>query len=241
MTTTLTKFATQPLLKMAQDKTKKKRKKKFDEDVAELSEFTEPLLQKAAERRAERERNQALVREGLQDQLRAAREGVTRVERAGRVGQQQAVEEGALARTRLATPRGFGTGAAALGAGQIAAQTARARRDIEAKTGLAMTEAEKAEAMAKKAVATEREDLAKAEDAQAQLARDAVAAAETLFNTAVNNVYVFFTMEDRRAAARKIREQILAGETNEAVIRAVENFLKETVLNPNHDAAGKVG
>ena len=46
-------------------------------------------------------------------------------------------------------------------------------------------------------------------------------------------------MDDRRKAARKIREQILAGETNEAVIRAVEKYLKETVLNPNHNAAGK--
>jgi|TARA_R110001583_G_scaffold10693_4_gene48980 hypothetical protein len=223
----------------ALDADKKRRQKKSQKAFEDLNQFTEPLLRQAAERRAEREKNEALVREGLQDQLSAARAGVERVERAGRVGQQQAVEEGALARTRLATPRGFGSGAAALGAGQIAAQTARARRDIEAKTGLAMTEAEKAEATAKKAVATEREELAKARDAEAQAARDALAAAETLFNTAVNDVYVFFTMDDRKKAARKIRQQILAGETNEAVIRAVENYLKQTVLNPNHDAGGK--
>lgn len=218
-----------------------KEKKEQQKILAEGEQFTSDLLRKAAERKAEQERNRALVMEGLQEQLTAAREGVGRVERAGRVGQQQAVEEGALARTRLAQPRGFGAGATFLGAGQIAAQTARARRDIEAKTGLELTAAELAEAEAKKRVATEREELAKARDAEAQAARDARAAAEEIFNTAVSNVFMFFTAADRRKVAKDIREQILAGETNEAVIRAVDDYIQQTVLNEEHDASGVIG
>lgn len=204
-------------------------------------EEIQALQAKAAERRAEREKNRQLALAGIDEQLRAAEAAVGLTQQRGRVAEAQAAEEGAIARTRLAQPRGFGSGAAYAGSGQIAANIARAKRDIKAKTDAELLQAKAAAGEAKKRAATEREDIAKAEAAMGQAARAAVNEATRIFNDAIDDTFLIFDADDRKAAAKRIRDEVLAGETNELIIQQVEQYIADNVLNPEGDVSWRIG
>lgn len=180
------------------------------------------------------------VVKGIEQQYEASLKRVAAEQRAGRVAQQQAIESGALARTQLAQPRGFGSGAAFAGAGQIAAQTARARRDIEVATAERVGAAEMEAAKQLEAKGVKLKELADARAANEKAVGDALADAQSMFNNAIKETILFFTSDDRRRVANEIR-RTYAGEQNHAVIAALEDFIRNTVLNPNNDASGVIG
>lgn len=196
--------------------------------------------EKAKQAAAQGDKLAEQVVKGIEQQYEVALKRTAAEQRAGRVAQQQAIESGALARTQLAQPRGFGSGAAFAGAGQIAAQTARARRDIEVATAERVSAAEMEAAKQLEAKGVKLKELADARAANEKAVGDALADAQAMFNKGVAEVTLFFTADDRRRVANEIR-RTYAGEQNPAVIAALEDFIRNTVLNPNNDASGVIG
>lgn len=180
------------------------------------------------------------VVKGIEQQYQASLKRTAAEQRAGRVAQQQAIEGGALARTQLAQPRGFGSGAAYAGAGQIAAQTARARRDIEAETAQRVSAAEMEAGKQLEEKGVKLKELADAKAANEKAIGDAIRDAQAMYNSAVEGTLLFFTAADRQQVAKDIRNSY-AGEQNPAIIAALEDYIRNTVLNPNDDASYRIG
>ena len=199
-------------------------------------------MQEAAQARARQEaENLKMVQEGLTEQLGMAKKGVGVAERVGRIAQQQAVEGSALARQQVrGGPRGAMGGASISAAARIAAETARARRDITAKTSDSVQRAQEKVAKAKEDIGVKKQELLAADAAKDRQIADSLADAEALFNSAVDDTIFIFDAGDRRTVAQKIRQQIVPGLSPEA-IAAVEKYIEDEVLNPNNDVSWRIG
>ena len=199
------------------------------------------LLKQAAKSRAQQEaENRLLVQSGLSKELEAAEKAVQRTKRSGRVAIQQGLEAGALARQKVRGIRSGMTGATAAQAGRVAAESARARRDIRAQTDLALADAEAKLATAEQEVGVKKQEMLKAEAAAAKAQADALAEAKQIFQDAIDNTIFIFDADDRKKAAKEIRETVLPG-ADQATIDAVEAFIEDTVLSSSHDASCRIG
>jgi hypothetical protein len=199
------------------------------------------LLKQAAKSRAQQEaENRLLVQSGLNKELEAAEKAVQTTKRSGRVAVQQGIEEGAFARQKVRGIRSGMTGATAAFAGSVAARSARARRDIRAATDRAIADAEAKLATAEQEVGVKKQEMLKAEAAAAKAQADALAEAKIIFQDAIDNTIFIFDADDRKAAAKEIRETVLPG-ADQATIDAVEAFIEDTVLSSSHDASWRIG
>lgn len=199
------------------------------------------LLKQAAASRAQKEaENRELVMSGLSKELEASEKAIERTKRSGRVAIQQGLEAGALARQKVRGIRSGMTGATAAQAGRVAAESARARRDIRAKTDEDLEKAEFKLALAEQNVGVKKQEMLKAEAAAAQAQADALAEAKQIFQDSIDNTIFIYDADDRKAAAKEIRETVLPG-ADEATIAAVEAYIEDTVLSSSHDASWRIG
>ena len=199
------------------------------------------LLKQAAASRAQKEaENRELVMSGLSKELEASEKAIARTKRSGRVAIQQGLEAGAMARQKVRGIRSGMTGATAAQAGRVAAESARARRDIRAKTDEDLEKAEFKLALAQQNVGVKKQEMLKAEAAAAQALSDALAEAKDIFLASIDNTIFIYDAEDRKNAAKEIRETVLPG-ADPATINAVEAYIQDTVLSSSHDASWRIG
>jgi hypothetical protein len=198
-------------------------------------------LQQAAQARAKQEQeNIAMVEKGIAEQLNVAGEAVKTAERLGVIGQQQATEQGALARQQVrGGPRGAASGYQATAAGEVAMKAAAAKRAAKAAADAALLKAKADQATAFEETGKKKQDLLKAQQAKELAKANALADAKQMFQDAINDVYVFFTHEDRLKVAKDIRDSLAGADVE--TIAAVEEYIRNTVLNPNNDASGVIG
>lgn len=209
-----------------------------------LPKVEDPALTKlktAAQKRQEQEeKNRAQMEKAFAQQLGVAGEAVETAERLGVLGQAMATEQGALARQQVrGGPRGATSGAGAASAAIVAAKTAAAQRDAAERARVAKLQAKEKQAQAQEDVALKRQQLLKTEAADEVATAQAVQDAKDLFQQAIDDTIIFFSMDDRRAVAEDIKAG-LAG-ASPATIAAVEKYINDVVLNPDHDASWRIG
>lgn len=219
----------------------KEKRAKGLEEAAQTPEAVLKQIEEAKKRQEQEAANIALVQKGIAGQLSTAREAVTAAERLGVIGRQQATEAGALARQQVrGGPRSAASGFQATAAGEVAMKAAAAKRRAEAEAQNALMKAKAAEAEMLETAGKKRQDLLSAQRAKEAAKAAAIADSKQMFQNAINDVFLFFTAADRKAVAQDIRDTVLATADAET-IAAVEDYIKNTVLNPNNDASGVIG
>lgn len=199
------------------------------------------LTQAAMKRQEEEQKNKQLLEKTLQEQLEAGELGIEQAKKLGIVSQAMATQEGALARQQVrGGPRGATSGFGAASAARIAAGAAEQRRKAKVLADERLQQARKEQIETKKKVATERQQLLKTEAALEVATAQALEDAKGVFQQAVDDTLIFFTDADRNKAAQAIRDTVLPG-ASAATIAAVEKYIKNTVLNPEHDVSWRVG